>query len=116
MSHSIEKHLILGVANFNKRGFLCVVKYQGIIACKMHLPNELIIHNSLLPDARLSKQLTDVERRHHMHCCWTSEDEEYLKIKHTFSLQKRQQIGEAMWASSVQRQFLLKLKAKYAGK
>lgn len=68
-----------------------------------------------MSSCRLNVKLTELEKLHNIRHRWTTEDVEYLQVKHTFSLEKRVQIAEIMWASSVRRQYLLKLKAKYAG-
>ena len=46
---------------------------------------------------------------------WAPTDHEYTQVQQVFSREKQSQLAEAMWASSARRQFLLKLKAKYAG-
>jgi len=41
---------------------------------------------------------------------------EYLEAQRALSWEKSNQVAEALWATSSRRQFLLTLKAKYAGK
>jgi len=41
---------------------------------------------------------------------------EYLEAQRALSREKSNQVAEALWTTSSRRQFLLKLKAKYAGK
>jgi len=43
-------------------------------------------------------------------------DMEYLEAQRALSWEKSNQVAEALWATSSRRQFLLTLKAKYAGK
>lgn len=64
---------------------------------------------------RLDKQLLDVERSHRIPCRWNQAHPDYKQLSATFSREKRSHLVEAMWAASSRRQFLLKLKAKYAG-
>ena len=65
---------------------------------------------------RLDKQLSDLERQHHLSCRWNPSDMEYLEAQRALSREKSNQVAEALWTTSSRRQFLLKLKAKYAGK
>ena len=64
---------------------------------------------------RLDKKLIEMERCHRLSSRWMPTDNEYLTVKHAFTMEKQEQVAEAMWASSMRQQFLLKLKAKYAG-
>ena len=64
---------------------------------------------------RLDKQLFDLEQRHCLPCRWDQSHPDYQQLSATFSREKRSHVVEAMWAASSRRQFLLKLKAKYAG-
>jgi len=65
---------------------------------------------------RLDKQLSDLERKHHLSFRWNPSDMEYLEAQRALSREKSNQVAEALWTTSSRRQFLLKLKAKYAGK
>ena len=56
-----------------------------------------------------------MEKQYHVLHRWTPNDPQYIQVKEFFSFEKQSQLAEAMWASSSRRQFLLKLKAKYAG-
>jgi hypothetical protein len=46
---------------------------------------------------------------------WGPADHDYIQVQKHFSCEKQSQLAQAMWASSARRQFLLKMKAKYAG-
>lgn len=65
---------------------------------------------------RLDKQLSRLEEKNHIHTRWDASAKEYKEVQLAFSLQKKEQLSAAIWAASRRRQFLLKLKAKYAGK
>ncbi len=47
---------------------------------------------------------------------WTQSSKDYKEAQIAFSKQKEEEVAEVIWATSSRRQFLLKLKAKYAGK
>ena len=51
-----------------------------------------------------------------MKCRWTPSDQEYLQIKEMFNVKNQKETEEAMVRASMRRQFLLKVKAKYAGR
>lgn len=59
--------------------------------------------------------LTEVEMKHHVTQRWEKADSEYIKMQEYFSAEKLKYIAEALWAASSRRQFLLNMKAKYAG-
>ena len=63
---------------------------------------------------RLNITLEEVERKHHVQR-WTPLDEEYECVKQLFTFERQNHVGQGLWTSAVQRQFLLKLKSKYAG-
>lgn len=65
---------------------------------------------------RLDKHLKELEQKHHLDHRWDSTDKEYVEAQGAFSREKGDQVATAIWAASSRRQFLLKLKAKYAGK
>ena len=60
--------------------------------------------------------LKKLEQDHQIHTRWEESTKEYKEMKNAFSEQKKKQIYEFIWGASRRRQFLLKLKAKYAGK
>lgn len=63
----------------------------------------------------IDKELKEMEKKHHLQYRWTPTDVEYEDMQKLFSRGKRDNLLEALWASSSRRQFLLGLKAKYAG-
>lgn len=65
---------------------------------------------------RLDKQLKEMEASHHIHCRWSQSCLEFKEAERAYSKLKEQQLVELMWATSSRRQFLLKLKARYAGR
>ena len=65
---------------------------------------------------RLNSTLKDLEAKHKIKCRWTPLDKDYLQIKETFSLEHQKELEQAMLRASMWWRFLLKLKAKYAGK
>ena len=64
---------------------------------------------------RLNTRLHEFEREYHIPHRWGPADHEFVEVQQHFNCEKQSQLAQAMWASSVRRQFLLKLKAKYAG-
>ena len=64
---------------------------------------------------RLDNLLKEAEKRHHITCRWSESDPVYIQVHQMFSEERKVQIGKALWAASATRQFLLDLKAKYAG-
>ena len=64
---------------------------------------------------RLNTRLCEMEKQ----CCiphrWAPTDHECTQVHQVFSREKQSQLAEAMWASSARRQFLLELKANFAG-
>lgn len=64
---------------------------------------------------RLDKQLKEFEVKYHLLCWWDTASRDYTEAQMALSLERRDDVGEAMWAASSRRQYLLKTKAKYAG-
>ena len=64
---------------------------------------------------RLDKQLKELEAKHRLPCRWDPTDRDYAEAQSALSLERRNGVGEAMWAASSRQQYLLKTKAKYAG-
>lgn len=64
--------------------------------------------------SKLNRRLQEIEKERHIPCRWDAKDPEFMQVQHHFSDEKQTQLAEAMWASSSRRQFLLKMKAKYA--
>lgn len=90
-----------------RKNWLFTMKFKG----EQRL---LIIAHINLP-TRLDKQLLDMEKRHNLPCRWSQTHSDYKQLCAEFSREKRGHIVEAMWSASSRRQFLLRLKAKYAG-
>lgn len=64
---------------------------------------------------RLISVLEDIEIKHNLKCRWSSSDREYLQIREAFNSEHQRETEQAMLRASMRRQFLLRLKAKYAG-
>lgn len=64
---------------------------------------------------RLDKQLRALEEKHHVKCRWSKFSKDYRDVERLLSKQKSDQVAEAIRMGSSRRQFLLSLKAKYAG-
>lgn len=60
-------------------------------------------------------QLADMERKCGIQSRWKKSDREYVEAKHIFLMEKQAQLLSCLWAAVVKRQYLLQLKAKYAG-
>lgn len=60
-------------------------------------------------------QLADMERKCGIVRRWNQIDREYIEAERAFLLEKKTQILSCLWATVVKRQYLLHLKAKYAG-
>lgn len=63
----------------------------------------------------VENKLADFERRHKIATRWKTTDKEYIDAKSSFLLEKKEQLQTSLWSSIVKRQYLLKMKAKYAG-
>jgi len=64
---------------------------------------------------RLESKLQEIEATHKF-SRWSEESAEYLKMKHEHHVETIEQLLVTMRSAVVQRQYLLELKAKYAGK
>ena len=60
--------------------------------------------------------LNELEKKHHIPQRWEKADPEYIQMQKYFSTEKLSYMSEALWATASRRQFLLSMKAKYAGK
>jgi len=69
----------------------------------------------MLCTIRLDSQLKELERKHSLPCRWLPSDNEYKENEYTLSLTKKEQLLVQLWKTGQRRQFLLKLKRKYAG-
>lgn len=65
---------------------------------------------------RLDRDLKSEEEAHHIKCRWPQSSSQYKEVHSSLSKRREKELGEIMWSTSSRRQFLLKLKAKYAGK
>ena len=65
---------------------------------------------------RLDRNLKDLEKQHNLQYRWSPSDREFQEYKSLLEGNKRKQLLSGLWVVSRRRQFLLKLKAKYAGK
>ena len=74
-----------------------------------------MININVYTACRLDKQLKEMEQKHHIGSRWNPSDRIYLDMKSTFTKDRKRQFAEALWAESSRRQFLLRMKAKYAG-
>lgn len=70
------------------------------------------LHSNLSMDC----QLADFERMHHVKQRWLKSDEEYTDARRAFLTEKQMQLYSCLWATVVKRHYLLRMKAKYAGK
>ena len=74
-----------------------------------------MININVYTACRLDKQLKEMEQKHHIGSRWNPSGRIYLEMKSTFTKDRKRQVAEALWATSSRRQFLLQMKAKYAG-
>ncbi len=65
---------------------------------------------------RLHEALQVKEQAHGITSRWSPSCSEYKEVQSFFSKQKERELAELIWAASSRRQFLLRLKSKYAGK
>ena len=56
-----------------------------------------------------------MEKEHGVRKRWEVNGPDYFQTKAALAREKQRQLSIAMWASVVRRQFLLRLKSKYAG-
>jgi len=64
----------------------------------------------------MDSQLGEYEQKHQITQRWKPADKEFVDAKHSYFKEKQQLLHVSMRAVTVKRQFLLKLKTKYAGK
>ena len=64
---------------------------------------------------KLNQELKELEKKYNVLSRWNPADKEYQELEHAFSLEKLQFFDRCLWASSVRRKFLLRLKSKYVG-
>lgn len=64
---------------------------------------------------RLEKQLSEFERKHGIVSRWTTSDQEFIKAKNDYLKETKQQLHSSLWITVVRRNYLLRMKAKYAG-
>ena len=96
--------------HLNSRSLLYAVALQSMY----HLCLESI--SSILLFYRLDSKIQELEKKYHVPHRWVPTDVEYLEVQRSFSMEKKNQISEALWATCTRRLFLLKLKLRYAGK
>ena len=65
---------------------------------------------------RVISVLEDVESKHNLKCRWTMSDSDYIHTREALNVEHQREIEQALLRASMRRQFLLKMKAKYAGK
>ena len=61
----------------------------------------------------MESQLAEMERRYGIKIRWKPSDEDYIDAK---SIQSKIKLRTSIWACVVKRHYLLRMKAKYAGK
>ena len=64
---------------------------------------------------RMEGQLGDFESKRGIKHCWKKTDKEYLDAQHSSLVDKQQSLCSSLRSAVVRRQYLLQLKAKYAG-
>ena len=64
---------------------------------------------------RLDKQLSEFEKKHEIAVRWSENDHLYTSAKLSHLSELQEEVKSSMWTLVTRRQFLLKLKAKYAG-
>ena len=64
---------------------------------------------------RMESQLDDFERKRSIKLRWGRNDKEYIDARNASLLDKKEALYTSLRAAIVRRQYLLKLKAKYAG-
>ena len=63
----------------------------------------------------MEHELGEFEQRHQIFPRWKSGDEEFLATRCLYCKEKEESLRHSLWAAIVKRQYLIKLKAKYAG-
>ena len=69
----------------------------------------------MLIPCRLEKVLSNLEKKHNVSTRWLPTDRQYIETTALLSEEKQKQLADCLISTSSKRQFLLKLKAKYAG-
>jgi len=64
---------------------------------------------------RYEKELREIEGKHAIKARWQPDNPEFKEVEVQFMQKKRVQLKQALRVSVVRRQFLLQMKAKYAG-
>ena len=64
----------------------------------------------------IENQLGVIEQRHHIVNRWRPDSQEFLEARVSYFKEKEQSLYRSIRTAIVKRQYLLKLKAKYAGK
>ena len=64
----------------------------------------------------MEEQLAKFEQRHDIVCRWKKSDKEYICAQRAFLNEKKEQLYTSLWATVNRRFYLLKMKAKYAGR
>ena len=64
----------------------------------------------------MESQLAEMERRCRIKIRWKPSDEDYIDAKRSFLMEKKNKVHTSIWACVVKRHYLLRMKAKYAGK
>ncbi len=62
------------------------------------------------------KKLKEIEQNHCISLRWKPSDREYQEMEQALLGEKKEQLLLAIWKAAKRRAFLLKLKAKYAGR
>ena len=65
---------------------------------------------------RLNRRLSELESEYRVMARWSMTDPQYIDAKSTYLKEIQQRLRESTWATITRRQYLLKMKAKYAGK
>ena len=61
------------------------------------------------------RELKELEKKNSVLYRWNPSDKDYQELEHAYCLEKLNFFDRYLWASSVRRKFLLRLKSKYAG-
>ena len=64
---------------------------------------------------RMESQLAEFERKRGIKLRWERNDKEYIDARNASLVDKQEALHSSLWTAIVRRQYLLKLKAKYAG-
>ena len=61
-------------------------------------------------------KLADFEPRRNIGVRWMPTDHFYIEAKRMFLTEKKEQLQASLWEAVIKRHYLLRMKAKYAGK